>query len=123
MTEVFKQTPIATAVKRITLCAATTALLTSASMAQALEVKIGGYVKADAIYDLDQDLGASLAASAVDTSPGAASDPSFQMHAQQSRLNVTATEGDIKVFVEGDFFGGGGNELVSNSNHFRIRHA
>jgi len=56
MTEEFKQTPIATAVKRITLCAATTALLTSASLAQAVEVKIGGYIKADAIYDLDEDL-------------------------------------------------------------------
>ncbi len=123
MTEVFKQTPIATAMKRISLCAATTALLTSASMAQAVEIKIGGYIKADAIYDLDEDLGPSLDASSVTTGAGASSDPSFQMHAQQSRFNVTATEGDITVFVEGDFFGGGGNEVVSNSNHFRIRHA
>ena len=123
MTEVFKKTPLVTALKRITLCAATTALLTSTSMAQAVEVKIGGYIKADAIYDLDEDLGPSLDAAAVTTGAGATSDPSFQMHAQQSRLNVTATEGDVKVFVEGDFFGGGGNEVVSNSNHFRIRHA
>lgn len=122
MTEVFKQTPLATAVKRVTFCAATATLLATTSMAQAVEVKFGGYVKADAIYDLDQDLGNSLAASAIDAT-STASDENFKMHALQSRFNITATEGDVKVFVEGDFFGGGGNELVSNSGHFRLRHA
>jgi hypothetical protein len=122
MTEVFKQTPLATAVKRVTFCAATTALLATTSMAQAVEVKFGGYVKADAIYDLDQDLGASLAASAVAV-PSTSSNENFRIHALQSRFNITATEGDVKVFVEGDFFGGQGNEVVSNSAHFRLRHA
>ena len=87
MTEVFKQTPLATAVKRVTFCAATAALLATTSMAQAVEVKFGGYVKADAIYDLDQDLGNSLAASAIDAT-STASDENFKMHALQDRKSV-----------------------------------
>jgi len=105
------------------MCAVTTTLLTSASVAQAMEVKVGGYVKVDAIYDLDQDLGPSLDASVIDTTPGLPSSPNFQMHAQQTRLNVTATGDKLKIFVEGDFYGGQGNELVTNSAHFRLRHA
>ena len=123
MNKIRNKTRIASAVKRVGLCAATTALLASAGSASAVEVKVGGYVKVDAIYDLDADLGPSLDASAVPTGAGVSSDPSFQMHALQSRLNVSATEGDLMVFMEGDFFGGGGSELVSNSRHFRLRHA
>jgi hypothetical protein len=122
MNDLLKLTPLATVVKRVTMCAATTALLTT-SLAQAAEVKFGGYVKVDAIYDLDQDLGPSLDAAAIDTTPGLPSSPNFQMHAKQTRVNVTATEDKLKVFVEGDFYGGQGNELVTNSAHFRLRHA
>jgi hypothetical protein len=107
----------------MTMCAAITTLLTGASVAQAMEVKVGGYVKVDAIYDLDQDLGSLLDAEVIDTTPGLPSSPNFQMHAQQTRINVTATEDKLKIFVEGDFYGGQGNELVTNSAHFRLRHA
>ena len=88
-----------------------------------LKVKVSGYVKVDAIYDLDQDLGPSFDASSISTGPGATSDSSFQMHAKQSRLNVTATKEHVKVVVEGDFFTGEGNQLISNSSGFRMRHA
>ena len=123
MNRSLKQAPLAIAVKRASLCTAALALLTTTGIAQAVEVKVGGYVKVDAIYDLDQDLGPSLDASLIDTAPGLKSENSFQMHAMQSRLNVTATEGDVTGFIEGDFYGGQGNELVSNSAHFRLRHA
>ena len=123
MNKTLNQTRIARAVKRATICAATTAILTTAGMAQALEMKIGGYVKTDATYDLDADLGPSLDASAVPTGPGAPSDPSFRIHSLQSRLNFSGSEGDMKVFVEADFFTGESSELVSNSRHFRLRHA
>ncbi|RLA13577.1 MAG: hypothetical protein DRQ59_05020 [Gammaproteobacteria bacterium] len=130
---ILKQTPLATAVKRATMCAATAALLTTTSMALAdheaegggsdLEVKISGYVKVDAIYDLDQDLGPSFFAGGIDTDPNASSNPSFQMHAKQSRLNVTASKEHVKVVIEGDFFTPEGNQLISNSSGFRLRHA
>lgn len=118
-----RSTPIAAAVRHATLCAAATGLLASAGTAQALDVKLGGYVKTDLTYDLDADLGPSLAATAVPTGSGASSEESFRMHSLQSRLNFSASQGDLKVFVEADFFTGDSSELVSNSRHKRLRHA
>lgn len=123
MSEILKKTKLATAVKNISLCAAGTALLASAGAANALDVKVGGYVKTDLTYDLDQDLGASVGASSVTTGSGVDSNESLRMHSLQSRINFSATEGDLKVFAEGDFFTSDSSELVSNSRHFRIRHA
>ncbi len=72
MSKLLKQTTLATAVKRASLGLATTALLATTSMVLAdhetegghsdLKVKVSGYVKVDAIYDLDQDLGPALCA-------------------------------------------------------------
>jgi hypothetical protein len=117
------KTRITNLVKFTTLCAVAMPLLTTATVATALETNIGGYVKVDAIYDLDADMGPSLDAPSVPTGPGATSDPSFRMHALQSRFNITATEGDLKIFTEVDFSGGDGTETVSNSAHIRLRHA
>ena len=116
-------TLISRSVKHATLCLTTAAMLTSAGVASALEVEVGGYIKTDATYDLDADLGPSLAASTVPTGSGTSSDPSFRMHSLQSRLNFSATEGDLKMFIEGDFFTSDSGELVSNSRHYRLRHA
>jgi len=123
MNTVTKNTRLARAVKRATIGAATTAMLTSAGVAAAVDISIGGYVKTDLTYDLDADLGPSLAVSAVPVGSGADSDPSLRMHSLQSRLNFSATQDNMKVYVEGDFFTGDSSELVSNSRHFRLRHA
>jgi len=92
-------------------------------------VKIGGYVKADLIYDIGPENGDTFAASAI-PAEGSEADRrkgAFRAHARQTRINLTTwtpTEiGDVKTFIEGDFFGGGGNEGFSNSTSFRIRHA
>ncbi|MBD3895683.1 porin [Halomonas sp. ML-15] len=89
-------------------------------------IEVGGYIKFDAIYDLDQDLGDSLFVESIDISDGA-SNGSFRAHARQSRLFIkssTPTEsGPVTTHLEGDFFGGGGNEVFSNSRGFRLRHA
>jgi len=121
MKNILEQTKLTSAIKNISLCAASGALLVSAGAANALDVKVGGYVKTDLTYDLDQDLGATLAASQVATG-NVESNETFRMHSLQSRVNFSATEGDLKIFAEGDFFGGGSSELVSNSRHFRMRH-
>ena len=92
-------------------------------------VAIGGYVKADFIYDIDADLGDTFAASAIpaDGSAGDRKNGNFRSHAKQTRLNFTSwtpTEvGEFKLFLEGDFFGQGGNQTFSNSTTFRMRHA
>ncbi len=100
----------------------------SASVAEAAELKLGGYVKLDLIfrrYQQNQDV----------ADPGSVpirgNDPSrfteFRMHARQTRLNLTLTEKvgstNLRGFVEGDFFGVTGTQTVSNSDSFRLRHA
>lgn len=91
-------------------------------------VSIGGYVKLDAIFNVDEDLGDTLFPGAVVTDPDADPDTGkFRFHARQTRLNIgTSTPtgmGELNTFIELDFFGSGGNEVFSNSSNFRIRHA
>jgi hypothetical protein len=97
-------------------------------------ITIGGYVKLDALYS-DKSVGVAsqgnqlLFPSLIPVGPTADDNAKSQttFHARQSRLFVkTATPtplGDLTTYVEGDFFGADGNETVSNSNGFRMRHA
>lgn len=41
---------------------------------------------------------------------------------RESRVNFKVTHGDVYGFIEWDFYGGGGNEVVSNSSNERLRH-
>ena len=41
---------------------------------------------------------------------------------RESRFNIKYTHGDVSAFMEMDFYGGGGNEVVSNSSNPRLRH-
>ena len=97
-------------------------------------VTLGGYVKLDAIYS-DRSAGAASQGNQflfpslipVGSTANANARSQTTLHARQSRLFVrTATPtsyGDLTTYVEGDFFGADGNETVSNSHNFRIRHA
>ena len=92
-------------------------------------IELSGYIKADFIYDLDQDVGDSFAVSAISTDDDASDSNHFRAHARQSRLRVrTNTDlgnGDtIKTHLEGDFFGSTTfGQAFSNSTNFRLRHA
>jgi len=94
-------------------------------------LQIGGYVKGDLTYDFgpsNQIIGDSFGASAI-PSAGATRhrDGSFRAHARQSRVWIRTWTpsplGEIETHIQGDFFGGGGNEIFSNSSAFRLRHA
>jgi len=97
-------------------------------------VRIGGYVKLDALFN-SRSAGANsqgdqlLVPGLIPVGPGAGDNESNQltMHARQSRLNVTTSTptgyGPLTTFIEGDFFGADGNQVVSNSHNFRLRHA
>lgn len=95
-------------------------------------VKFGGYVKADLLYS-DTSAGAGstldqlLVPGSIPLSDDNTEDGQITLHARQTRLNfATSTPtawGDLKTFVEADFFGASGNEAVSNSNGLRTRHA
>lgn len=89
-------------------------------------VSVGGYVKLDLIYSIDQDTGDTTDPTAL-VIGGAAGDQDFRLHARQSRLWLKTARstgiGDVRTHLEGDFFGAGGNEIFSNSRTFRLRHA
>lgn len=105
-----------------------------ASNAATTDIKFGGFVKLDATYSQysDGDLGAGVAQrefyypSSVPVG-GESENGDFDMSARGSRFNLSTTtdiDGQkLKAFFEMDFYGGGGNEVVSNSAHPRLRHA
>ncbi len=88
-------------------------------------VSFGGYVKLDAIYDLDQALGDTFFGYDYggDPSPIKLDDSGqrkFSMHANQTRLrfdSLTPTKmGNLKTRIETDF-------LYDSGSHLRLRHA
>src|SRR6266568_5818139 len=99
-------------------------------------IKLGGYVKFDAVYsDITQGVDAVANQQTVDTAisvgptgtPASNKTGELSLHARQTRLNLTTSTptayGTMTTFIEGDFFGADGNESVTNSSGFRIRHA
>jgi hypothetical protein len=93
------------------------------------EITLSGYVKLDAIYDVDQDVGDSFVFSSIapDGTAAAESGPHTRLHARQTRLHVKSStpmgDEEIDTHIEGDFYGSGGNENFSNASSFRLRHA
>jgi hypothetical protein len=95
---------------------------------------IGGYAKLDAIWS-DKSAGVDSVGDqifnpgAIPVGPGAGERKTSQvtLHARQSRLwlgsSTPTSRGELRTYFEGDFFGADGNESVSNSHGFRLRHA
>jgi DcaP outer membrane protein len=97
-------------------------------------VTLGGYVKLDAVFsspsagvDTKGDL--FLDPTTIAVGPGAGNNERNQVKfgARETRLfvktNTPTTFGDLNTHVEFDFYGADGNESVSNSHGFRLRHA
>jgi hypothetical protein len=72
------------------------------------DLRIGGYIKADFIYDFDQDLGDVTNVFLADV-PSRETDGKFNAHALESRLSFgtsTATEyGQLNTYLESHFVG------------------
>jgi len=97
-------------------------------------VTLGGYVKLDAVYSnpsagVDTKADLALDPTAIPVGPMAGSNERNQVKfgARESRLfvktNTPTSMGDLNTHIEFDFNGSDGNESVSNSHGFRIRHA
>ncbi|MDH3234241.1 MAG: DcaP family trimeric outer membrane transporter [Alphaproteobacteria bacterium] len=89
---------------------------------------IGGFAKLDLIYDINAATGdLSTPMLPADGTAAAGRQGHFRLHARESRLWIktwTPTDwGELATHIEGDFFGAGGNQVVSNSHSLRIRHA
>lgn len=83
-------------------------------------IEFGGYIKADARY-VDGDVG--YRDFWIGTAGVTDENNHFNMNVKESRFNTKYTHGDVMGFIEMDFYGGGGNEVISNSSNPRIRHA
>jgi hypothetical protein len=83
-------------------------------------ISFGGFIKLDA-----RTVSGDLAFTSYYRGAGvAAADTSVtNFSVRESRLTTTYKRGDVTAFVGMDFYGGGGNELVSNSAHPRLRQA
>lgn len=92
-------------------------------------MKIGGYAKADFIYDtkpigsFDYFVTSAIPTSGPDTQRGS----QFTAHAKQTRVNVDfrrdTSAGSARLFFEGDWFGDASFGFDPGSYRFRLRHA
>lgn len=84
-------------------------------------ITFGGYIKLDTRY-VDGNINSITNDYWVGAgSIGDISRTSFR--ATETRFNTKYVHGDLTGFIELDFHGGGGNEIVSNSSSPRLRHA
>ena len=93
-------------------------------------LKIGGYVKVDGIYDVSgTGSGSSLTPGDIplEGTPASKRNPNLFATARESRFNITTLTptglGELKTFIEGDFYGSGGNAAHTNGYGFRLRQA
>jgi hypothetical protein len=98
------------------------------------ELTVGGYAKLDAIWS-DRSAGVDsvgdqiFSPGLIPIGPGAGERKRDQvtLQARQSRLwlgtRTPTARGELRTYVEGDFFGADGNESTSNAHGFRVRHA
>ncbi len=88
-----------------------------------VRIKIGGYVKVDALYDIDGTLDKNqflMSTIPVEGQPEYEDHGYFSFFSKETRFNIDIRrigEGKVplKLFIEGDFF--------SSGNQFRLRHA
>ncbi|WP_407644152.1 DcaP family trimeric outer membrane transporter [Ferrimonas sediminicola] len=111
------------------LAAAGALLAFSGSALSGYEIKLsdddklifGGYIKMDARY-VDGDV--SYKDFWIGSgSPREDNASQFRVFANETRFNTKYVHGDLTGFIEMDFYGGGGTQVISNSANPRIRHA
>jgi len=92
-------------------------------------MEIGGYAKLQILYDINapRDPFDFWHMTERENTPGGNRQGHFLLHARETRFFIktwTPTDyGTLHTRIEGDFFGAGGDEVVSNSDRFRVRRA
>lgn len=84
------------------------------------KISFGGYIKVDARY-VDGDV--NYQDYWRGNNPGFGDESHFGINVRETRFNTKYTHGDVTGFIEMDFYGGGGNEVATNSSNPRLRHA
>jgi len=89
-------------------------------------MKLGGFVKVDAIYDFNP-IASTDSFDTATIEVNAAPRRNSRIHARQTRFNADTRwetpRGPARIFVEGDFFFNQRENFELGSNRFRLRHA
>jgi hypothetical protein len=86
-------------------------------------ITFGGYIQGDVRY-IDGNASSSLVNDDFWIGHATKEDISnTRFSANSTRFNTKYVHGDITGFIEMDFYGGDGNEKLTNSRHPRLRHA
>jgi len=118
---------IAASIRKTMLVGSLCAIATSANagyeiqLDDASKLTFGGYLKVDTRY-VDGDVAYKDFWSGTGT-PLPEATSQFKIFAKESRFNMKFEHDDVTAFVEMDFYGSGGNEIISNSYSPRLRHA
>jgi len=88
------------------------------------KITFGGFIKAD-VRTLNGDVSSPVTNDDYWIGHAAVSDDisSTKFSVNETRFNAKYVHGDVTGFIEMDFYGGGGNQIISNSSHPRLRHA
>lgn len=88
------------------------------------KITFGGYIKAD-VRTISGDVNSPVTNDDYWIGHAAVVDDmsTTKFSVNETRFNVKYVHGDVTGFIEMDFLGGGGNQIISNSSHPRLRHA
>jgi len=88
------------------------------------KITFGGFIKAD-VRTLNGDVSSPVTNDDYWIGHSVVSDDisSTKFSVNETRFNAKYVHGDVTGFIEMDFYGGGGNQIISNSSHPRLRHA
>jgi hypothetical protein len=88
------------------------------------KITFGGYIKAD-LRTINGDVSSTVTNNDYWIGHGAVTEDlsTTKFSVNETRFNAKYVHGDVTGFIEMDFYGGGGNQIVSNSEHPRLRHA
>ncbi len=88
------------------------------------KITFGGYIKAD-VRTISGDVSSSVTNNDYWIGHAKVTDDlsTTKFSVNETRFNAKYVHGDVTGFIEMDFLGGGGNQIISNSEHPRLRHA
>ena len=88
------------------------------------KITFGGYIKAD-VRTISGDVGSPVVNNDYWIGHAAVTEDisTTKFAVNETRFNTKYVHGDVTGFIEMDFYGGGGNQIISNSSNPRIRHA
>jgi hypothetical protein len=88
------------------------------------KITFGGFIKAD-VRSISGDVSSTVTNNDYWIGHAAVTDDisTTKFSVNETRFNAKYVHGDVTGFIELDFYGGGGNQIISNSSNPRLRHA